>query len=413
MSPSHLSTIRHDRPTLPLPRRLRRWLAGMLRELDPIVAQSAAACQADRYRKHFPAPTHVRMLLLHGLFGGLSLRQSYAVMTAWPDLVVGAAAVPVSYSQLAASSTSRPAEFLAGLIPFLVARVRRQQPRADLPAELRLIDATFLRLSQHHAAWLPIARGPQLQVLYNPALDLPEQVVLPEDLCGNDCQGIDVALLQHPDRLAALRDCTLVFDLGYYSHDRFRQLLEADIHLVTRYGQHARYQVLARLPIQPALHPDLGGRITIVADHRIELGSPNNRATKRLLTLRMVTADVTPTTKAQRCGKQVQRYVLLTDRWDLTAHEVVQFYLWRWEIELFFRWLKRTLQLVRLLGYSRNAVALSVWLAIIVHLLTLLASAALGFTRRSVLVRALLPFLYWSLTGWPDRYDLAVPCPDG
>jgi IS4 transposase len=73
---------------------------------------------------------------------------------------------------------------------------------------------------------------------------------------------------------------------------------------------------------------------------------------------------------------------LLTDRWDLSAADVVQLYLWRWQIELFFRWMKSHVHLPRVLGYSRNAVELTVWLAIIVHLLTLLAMRSLDLARR-------------------------------
>ena len=56
----------------------------------------------------------------------------------------------------------------------------------------------------------------------------------------------------------------------------------------------------------------------------------------------------------------------MTDRWDLSAAEVVQCYLWRWPIELFFRWLTRQLGLLRPFGRSPEAVWLSVLLAVIV-----------------------------------------------
>jgi hypothetical protein len=403
MTPSHHSTIRQDTPSVPVPRRLRRWLPDLLRDLDPVITASARASKADRYRKHFRSPLHVRMLLLHGLMGG-SLRQSYGLLSSCPELLSRPAdADPVvSYSQLADSSTSRPSALLAGIVPTLLARAHQQQPRADLPGDLRVLDGTFFRLSLRHAPWLELDRGAQVQVLYAPAAGTPEWIDLPENVRGNDCQALDTALVAQPERLAALRDQTLIFDLGYYSHNRFRQLLDAGIHIVTRYGQKARYEVLEDYPIQPPLLPAAGGRVTIVADQRIRLGSPNNRATPRLLDLRLVTADVLPSRKAAQRGNAVQRYQLLTDRLDLSAAEVVQSYLWRWEIELFFRWLKRTIGAFRLLGYSREAVANSVFLALMIHLITLLTSRALGFDRRSALIRAILAGLVILLAALPD-----------
>jgi IS4 transposase len=53
---------------------------------------------------------------------------------------------------------------------------------------------------------------------------------------------------------------------------------------------------------------------------------------------------------------------LLTDRFDLAAWEVVELYRRRWQIELFFRWLKRQLGVVRVLGRSLQAV----WLTVLV-----------------------------------------------
>ena len=54
--------------------------------LLPVVARSAAACQADRYRKHFPATAHAVLLVFHGLSGAPSLRQSYPAFGGCPSL---------------------------------------------------------------------------------------------------------------------------------------------------------------------------------------------------------------------------------------------------------------------------------------------------------------------------------------
>ena len=202
----------------------------------------------------------------------------------------------------------------------------------------------------------------------------------------NDCQALDRTVLGDPARLAVLAGRTFVVDLGYYSHERFARLFAAGVHLVTRRHPQATVAVEAELPIQPPLPNADGGRIAVVADRRISLGSPNNRAGAVLRGRRLVTADVLPRAKTGHRTPPPRRYEILTDRWDLTAAEVVQVYLWRWQIELFLRWLKGQLHLPRLLGHSENAVELSVWLAVLVHLLTLLAARALGLARRSPLL---------------------------
>jgi hypothetical protein len=382
------------------------------------VSVSAAACQAERYRKHFTAFQHACLLLFHGLAGSPSLRQSYATFADCRALVAlaglavdgGDERLAVSFSQWAESNTSRPAAFLSGLLPALVAQVRQGAQLGDpaLPAELDVIDATVLRLSVKLAPWLQqksgwrIPTGVRVQTHYAPAWDLPVQVVV--STATNDYRGLDELVLDDPQQLAALAGHTLVVDLGYYSHRRLAQLSGAGVHWVTRRLAAASLTVVADAPVQAAL-PAVGApRITVLADQRVTLGSPNNRRGAVLPNVRLVTAQVAPRAAAARLGQGPVVYAVLTDRWDLTALEVVQLYLWRWQIELFFRWLKSHLQLTQLLGYSQNAVELSVALAIVVHLLLLLATQALGRSRRSPSLRR---HLAWALVTLTET-DLAV-----
>ena len=403
MTPS--SSVPSPAPSPGLNRRLRRWLATELQGLRPAIEASAVACGAEHSRKHFTAYQHACLLLFHGLSSHPSLHQSYEHFSACGGLVAasgldrsdGTDRLGVSYSQLAASNGTRPAAFLVGVVRQLLGRLRHAGPGGPrsgdpLLGSLVIQDSTFLRVSLRLAHWLPTLRRPdgsgvRVQVWLHPSLDLPE-VVQVTSIRVNDCQSWDQTLLGDPVRLAALAGQTLVVDLGYYSHERFARLLAAGVHLVTRRHPQATVTIEADRPIQPALPDCDGGRIAVVADQRIALGSSNNRAGAVVPGLRLVTADVVPRAKTGHRSPTPRRYEILTDRWDLTAAEVVQVYLWRWQIELFLRWLKGHLHLPRLLGYSENAVEMSVWLTILVHLLTLLAARTLGLTRRSPLLLA-------------------------
>lgn len=393
-------------PDVGLNRRLRRWLARELVMLRPVVEASASTCGAEHSRKHFTSYQQVCLLLFHGLAARRSLRQSYEQFAACPGLVaasgLGVAGDPerlgVSYSQVAASNGTRPAAVLVGVVDHLAARLRRAGAvRAGgdpLLGSLVIQDSTFLRLSLRLAHWLPPLQRPavsgvRVQVWLHPQQDLPEVVDL-TTVKLNDHLSWDRSVLADPARLAALAGRTIVVDLGYYRHTAFRDLVAAGVHVVTRCYPNTIVTVEADLPIQPPL-PDLdGGRITVRTDQRVTLGSPATRTGVVLTGWRRVTADVTPRLRTGHRSPTPRRYEILTDRWDLTAAEVVQVYLWRWQIELFFRWLKHHLHLPHLLGHSENAVELSVWLAILVHLLALLAARALGLPRRSPLLLARL-----------------------
>jgi hypothetical protein len=394
-------------------RSLRRWLAGVLPELRATILQSAAAHRTDRYRKRFATLHHVSMLLFHGLAGSASLRRAHASFSQCPPLVA-LSGVPldpdrdwpgVSYPQFAASNTTRSALVLADLVPPLLRRAQRLLPAGEVPRDLRVLDGTDLRLSLELAAWVTASQQRVgLQVTDAPAADLPEHLLIGQTHI-DDYVAMDRAVLEDAAHLAALAGQTLTFDLGSDSHDRFRRLLEAQVHIVTRLHPTASYAVREALPVQQPLAQMPRGQIAVQSDERITLGSPTNRRCRPLGNLRLVTAAVAPRRPGRRTPRKrhakrharyrkPQVYQIVTDRWDLDAAEVVRLYLWRWAIELFCRWLKRTLGLIHLLGYSRNAVTLSLWLAIIAHLLARLAAGAVGLARCTV---SLLEALRWVL----------------
>ena len=61
--------------------------------------------------------------------------------------------------------------------------------------------------------------------------------------------------------------------------------------------------------------------------------------------------------------------VFLTNNFEITALEVANLYKNRWQIEVFFKWIKQNLTIKKLWGCSENAVRIQLWIAIIAYLL--------------------------------------------
>jgi hypothetical protein len=61
--------------------------------------------------------------------------------------------------------------------------------------------------------------------------------------------------------------------------------------------------------------------------------------------------------------------VFLTNNFVVSALEVAQLYQNRWQIEVFFKWIKQNLTIKKFWGYSENAVKIHLWVAIIAYLL--------------------------------------------
>jgi len=62
-------------------------------------------------------------------------------------------------------------------------------------------------------------------------------------------------------------------------------------------------------------------------------------------------------------------YVFITNNFELSAQEVADIYKERWQIELFFKWIKQNLKIKTFWGTSKNAVFIQIWVALIVSLL--------------------------------------------
>lgn len=336
-------------PAQMLPRRLRRLLAKPIRA-------AAAVPGADAYRKHFRADAHLWVLLWHGLSATPSLRQSHAVASADPTFWsrLGLPPSGVSRSQLARSSTSRPPACLEHLFAALPTR-RPPGPRRW--EAIQLVDRSFLALSAKLSPWSHYRRHPagvRLHVGYELAGGIPCQ------LSFSLADTHDITAFRARD-WTELRGWTVVMDLGYYSHKTFAALREAGVSWLCPLNTQASVGVTATHPVDPT--PTADGDV-VLADDTITLGSPNNRNGAVLEEVRLVTSR-------NRHGA-VRSFV--TDRHDLTAQDVVILYRKRWRIELFFRWLKHQLGVLHPLGFSPQAILMTLWLAAIVAvLLTLLA----------------------------------------
>jgi len=71
-------------------------------------------------------------------------------------------------------------------------------------------------------------------------------------------------------------------------------------------------------------------------------------------------------------------FVFLTYNFDLDALEIALLYKYRWQVELFFRWIKQHLKVKTFWGYSENAVKVQVYIAIITYTLVALVKAKLN-----------------------------------
>lgn len=222
---------------------------------------------------------------------------------------------------------------------------------------MQAIDSTFLRLSAEFSPWSTHGRftpGVRVQCAFEVGRQIPTSLRL--TLTPTN----DHEALRSWER-EPLRGWTVLIDLGYDGHRQFARLQEGGISFLSRVHPQVSSQVTVTrtVPVKATADGDV-----VLRDETITLGSPNNRAGAVSPGLRLIASR-------NRAGRE-QAFV--TDRFDLTAAELVWLYRYRWQIELFFRWLKHQLTMTHAIGRSRAALWLTVIVAAIVALLLALVA---------------------------------------
>jgi len=76
-----------------------------------------------------------------------------------------------------------------------------------------------------------------------------------------------------------------------------------------------------------------------------------------------------------------KRMVFLTNNFTLSARDIADMYRCRWQIELFFKWIKQHLRIKAFYGTSENAVKTQIWIAVSVYVLVAIVKKRLGLNQ--------------------------------
>jgi len=308
--------------------------------------------------------------LLYGqLAGAVSLREIETAISSHSSQLYHLGAREVSRSTLADANAKRPHEVFSALFAHMAGMAGRGFRRSTAEA-VRLIDSTGLRLAGVAAEWARFSKGvcgAKAHVIYDPDSDRPLY------LSVTTAKVNDITVAKAMPIEAGV---TYVFDLGYYDYGWWARLDQAGCRIVTRLKCNTPLVVVEEcvLPKGSTLLYDKVGYLPerLKATRKNPFQDPVREIGVQLedgKTLRVVSNDL-----------------------DASAQEIADLYKRRWEIELFFRWVKQTLKIKHFLGVSENAVRIQIAVALIAYLLLRLAKDAtkiigspLAFTR---LVRA-------------------------
>ena len=303
--------------------------------------------------------TQFMVMFIGQLSGRKSLRDLVMNVDAQTNKLYHLAIKPCSRATLARVNEKQPAGLYEAVFHKLLSRCRQFAPkhRFKLNGKLYLLDATVIDLCLSVFPWAKFRRA-KGAVKLNIGLDgdsyLPEFVDLTE---GRSHESNWAKALKLP------RNSMAVFDLGFTDYKWYQSLMESGIYFVTRLKCNARIKYLRKRSGRKAKG--------ITVDRTILLGNIPQP-------LRLV-GYLDPET-----GKE---YRFITNADHLDAMTIADLYKERWQIELFFKWIKENLKIKTFLGTSRNAVLTQIWIALCVYLLLsfLKFKAKLGLSLQQML----------------------------
>jgi len=306
----------------------------------------------DKLSRTLTTKHHLIALVYAQLSGATSLREIEAGLESHAARLYHVGSGPVKRSTLSDANNARPWQVFGELCTQMLGQVHHGLRRA-LKDAVRLIDSTSVKLSSLSADWATFSTdvfGAKVHIAYDPHADRPVYfAVTPAKL--ND---ITVA-----KTMPIEPGMTYVYDLGYYDFGWWAALDEAGCRFVTRLKKNTPFTAVHENPAPEGSN--------IVSDRIGYLPKRLARSRKNPFQEPVRELMVVSST-----GTTLR---IVTNDLDAPATEIAELYKQRWQIELFFRWVKQTLRIKRFIGVSENAVRIQIAIALITFVLLRLAQA--------------------------------------
>ena len=135
--------------------------------------------------------------------------------------------------------------------------------------------------------------------------------------------------------------CLYLFDRGYYNYSWYDELTRKGIHFIIRQVSNACIEELN------SYYTGLDDTY----DYDVILGSDYSK------------------NKTEFIYKDRKEIRFLTNVFNLSAQSILEFYKMRWQIELFFKWIKQNLRIKHWIGYNENAIKIQLYSSLIAYIL--------------------------------------------
>ena len=318
--------------------------------------------QADKYTKKFKSWDQLTAMVYAQLSGAQGLRQLEAGFNAQRTHHYHLGTRELRRSTLAEANAKRAPQLFAEVARSLMARAQRSV-RRSCQELLYALDSTSITLKgRGFDDWTQASRtrhtqGVKLHILYEARGQVP---------CWHSITAPNVNDRDEGVQLEIEAGALYVFDKGYCDYNWWQHIDAQGARFVTRFKRNA-----ALTPVREQVVASEAQQAGVLRDQIVRFSTkcPGGRRRNRY---------EQPLRRIEIARENDIPLVLATNDLDSPASEIAQHYKDRWQVELFFKWIKQHLNIKRFLGDSENAVKIQILTALITYLLLVLHRQAHG-----------------------------------
>lgn len=254
----------------------------------------------------------------------------------------------VPLSTLSYANAHRPWQIYQDLAMVLIADAQTLYGKDELTESIKILDSTTIDLCLSLFPWA-LFRSRKAAIKLHTLMDL--EGAIPTFIHISDGKTNDMKIL---DMIPILAGSIYIMDRGYLDYERLYHLHTQGGRFVIRAKKNLQFYRKSSAPVDR-----VGG---LQCDQIIRLTGPKSkyRYPETLRRVRLIDPD------------SKNNIVLLTNITDCEAAQIGDYYKSRWQIELFFKWIKQNLRIKAFYGQTVNAVKTQIWTAICTYLVMII-----------------------------------------
>ena len=267
----------------------------------------------------------------------------------------------VSRNTLAHANETRDWRIYADFAQVLIQTARELYAAEDFGLELDrtvyALDATIIDLCLSVFPWAKFRKG-KAAVKLHTLLDLRGSIPVVISITHGKIHDVNIL-----DELLIEAGAVYIMDRAYVDFARLYRIHQSQAFFVTRAKSNFVFKRLYSQPVDKSTGVRVDQIITVTGFYTLK-GYPDK--------LRRICYLDAETNK---------RLVFLTNNFTLPAQVIAQLYKCRWQVELFFKWVKQHLRIKAFYGTTENAVKTQIWIAISVYVLVAIVKKRLKLDR--------------------------------